>query len=181
MVVIKEQDEKMIKMCAWCDSGLETSFAEDHQGDIITHGICVPCQEKILGPDKVEWLEFLDRLSVPVVVIDAAGMVETANSGARKILQKELPSIVGLEGGVVFDCIYSVLPEGCGKTVHCSGCTIRNTVMDTFQSGTSHVAVEAPLVSGTPDNEQEVSFLISTEKVKGVVLLRIDSVGAVQG
>jgi hypothetical protein len=73
--------------------------------------------------------------------------------------------------------MYSALPEGCGKTVHCSGCAIRNTVMDTFQSGKSHLAVEAPLVYGTPDNRHEISFLISTEKVKDVVLLRIDTVG----
>lgn len=166
----------MKKICAWCDSELDAIHEKDQPEDAVTHGICVPCQEKILGPNKVEWLEFLDSLDVPVVVLDATGIVETANIAAREILQKELPAIAGLDGGVVFDCIYSALPEGCGKTVHCSGCTIRNTVMDTFQSGKSHLAVEAPLVYGTLENKHEVSFLISTEKVKDVVLLRIDIV-----
>lgn len=167
----------MKKICAWCNRKLDAISEEDQPEDIITHGICSSCQEKILGPNKVEWLDFLDSLDVPVVVLDATGMVETANVAARELLQKDLPAIAGLEGGVVFDCMYSALPEGCGKTVHCSGCTIRNTVMDTFQSGKSHLAVEAPLTYGTSGASREISFLISTEKVKDVVLLRIDTVG----
>lgn len=167
----------MKKICAWCNSDLDAIPGKDQPEDVITHGICAPCQEKILGPNKVQWLEFLDGLDVPVVVLDATGMVETANMAARAILHKELPAIAGLAGGVVFDCMYSALPEGCGKTVHCSGCTIRNTVMETFRSGKSQLAVEAPLVYGTPDNNHETSFLISTEKVKDVVLLRIGTVG----
>ena len=167
----------MKKICAWCNSELDAVHEKNQPKDIITHGICAFCQEKILGPNKVEWLEFLDSLDVPVVVLDATGAVETANMAAREILQKELPAIVGLAGGVVFDCMYSVLPEGCGKTVHCSGCTIRNTVMDTFQSGKSHLEVQAPLMYGTSGTNREISFLISTEKVKDVVLLRIDTVG----
>ena len=95
-------------------------------------------------------------------------------------LQKELPHIEGFKGGDVFECAYAKLPEGCGETNHCDGCSIRKTVMDTFQTGKSHLKTPAYLFHGIPDNNDEIRFLISTEKVKDVVLLRIDEVGCNQ-
>lgn len=75
----------------------------------------------------------------------------------------------------MFECVYSKLPEGCGKTIHCDGCTIRNTVMHTMQSSKSHLKIPARLLLGTTESVHEVQLLISTEKVKDVVLMRIDS------
>lgn len=95
---------------------------------------------------------------------------------ARDILQKDLPEIEGLPGGVVFECVFAKLPDGCGKTIHCDGCTIRNTVMNTFMTGESHLKVPAGLSWGSTENQIELQFFISTEKVKEVVFLRIDNV-----
>jgi transcriptional regulator with PAS, ATPase and Fis domain len=167
----------MKSVCAWCQKVLGTRPSEIHPDDIITHGICVECHEKLLGPQKIDWAEFLDSLEIPIVVIDATGKATGANRQARKLLHKELPEIVGFQGGDVFECAYAKLPQGCGNTIHCSGCTIRNTVMDTFESGKSHLEVPAPLIQGTPDKNQELQFLVSTEKVGDVVLLRIDEAG----
>jgi len=165
----------MKRICAWCKIEMESTSLEDHPGNSITHGICTKCKDKILGPQKVELMPFLDSLNMPIVVVNNRGNAETANKAARKILQKELPEIVGFTGGDIFECAYSKSPEGCGKTTHCSGCTIRNTVMDTFQSGNSHMEIKAPLNQGTPEKNEEVIYLISTEKVSDVVLLRIDT------
>lgn len=167
----------MKRICAWCKIEMESTCFESNSDDIITHGICAKCKDNIFGPQKFELMTFLDNLNVPIVLVDAVVNAETANKTARKILQKELPEIVGSAGGVIFECAYSTLPEGCGKTIHCSGCTIRNTVMDTFQSGNSHLEISAPLAQGTPDENQDFTYLISTEKVSNVVLLRIDKVG----
>ncbi|NTV48475.1 MAG: hypothetical protein HGB32_09970 [Geobacteraceae bacterium] len=154
---------------------MESTHLEGQSGNSITHGICARCKDKILGPEKIELMTFLDSLNMPIVLVDAMGMAETANKAARKILKKELPEIVGFAGGVIFECAYSILPEGCGKTIHCSGCTIRNTVMDTFQSGNSHLEIKALLNQGTSDKNEEVFYLISTEKAGDVVLLKIDT------
>lgn len=103
--------------------------------------------------------------------------MECANSQALGILQKEMPEIVGRKGGDVFECAFAKFPQGCGNTVHCDACTIRNTVMDTMLSGNSHLRTPAYLIRGLPEDNQEIKFLISTEKVADVVLLRIDKVG----
>lgn len=127
------------------------------------------------GPHKVRLMDFIDGLNAAVVVVDATGSVSSANKQARELLRKDLPEIEGFKGGDVFECAYANLPEGCGNTVHCDGCTIRNTVMDTFQTGKSHLKIPAYLIHGIPGNSQEIQYVISTEKVKDVVLVSIDN------
>jgi hypothetical protein len=74
------------------------------------------------------------------------------------------------------ECAYSKLPEGCGNTTHCVACTIRNNVMATFETGKSLERVPAFLNRLDRDSVYKTRFLISTEKVAEVVLLRIDEV-----
>ena len=112
-----------------------------------------------------------------MLVVDETGSVVTVNKQALVLIQKSLSDIEDFKGGDVFECAYSKLPGGCGETIHCDGCTIRNTVMDTFQSGRSHLKTPAYLYTGSPDDYTKVDFLISTERVKEFVLLRIDKVG----
>ena len=131
----------------------------------------------LLWPQRPELTHYLDTFEEPVIVVGASGNVNYANRPARTLLQKELPEIVGFQGGIVFECAFAKLPEGCGNTVHCDGCTIRKTVMDTYQSGESHLKVTAGLTRGSAESHLEIQCLISTEKVKDVVLLRIDKAG----
>jgi hypothetical protein len=129
-----------------------------------------------MWPNRPALLDFLDTLAAPVVVIDSTAHVCNANSSARVLLHKELPEIAGLPGGNVFECAFASLPEGCGNTLHCDGCTIRRTVMDTMQTGRNHLKVPAGLFLGTLENRHEIQLHISTEKADDVVMLRIDKV-----
>ena len=166
----------MKRVCAWCEKVLGVFDSRAVSANIISHGICDQCKDMLLGPQRVLFMAFLDGLNVPVVVVSSEGHIETANKYARELLQKELPDIVGFKGGDVFDCAYSVLPGGCGKSIHCDGCTIRNAVMGTFLTGESRLETEASLIHGTPDNNHEIKFEISTEKFRDVILLRISSI-----
>jgi hypothetical protein len=168
----------MKRVCAWCKIDLGAVKSEVFSEAAITHGICEKCAAKFLHPLRATLIEFLDSLAVPIVVVDSTVCVSSANKQAKTLLQKELPDIVGFLGGDVFECAYSKLPGGCGKTVHCVACTIRNTVTDTFQLGKSHLHVPAYLNQGTLDvNCNKIQLVISTEKVMDVVLLRIDKIG----
>jgi len=167
---------KMKRVCAWCKKDMGTVSSEDSSESIITHGICKACANKILAQQGVDLRTFLDNLAVPVIVVDATGTVSNANKQARALLYKNMPDIKGYRSGDVFECAYAKLPEGCGKTIHCDGCTIRMTVMDTFQSGKSHLKTPACLCRGTPDKCDSIDIFISTEKVNNVVLLRIDRI-----
>lgn len=167
----------MKTICSRCGGEINRSdYPENCLDDVIIRGICDKCADYVLWPHRPALMDFLDNLNAPVLVINSLGIVNSANKYARELLKKELPDIEGFQGGNVFECAFAKLPEGCGNTLHCDGCTIRNTVMDTFKSGKSYLKTPAGLCRGTPDKYQEIQFIISTEKVKDVVLLRIDKV-----
>lgn len=165
----------MKTVCSWCNKVIRAGSLKPCSDNIISHGICNECLLKILWPNNHALLDFFEDLEAPVVVINSLGNLSSANKSARELLQKELPDIEGFQCGNVFECVYSKLPEGCGKTIHCDSCTIRNTVMNTMQSSKSHLKIPAILHLGTIESVHEVQLLISTEKVEDVVLMRIDS------
>jgi hypothetical protein len=168
----------MKRVCAWCKKELGSVDSQEHSEDAITHGICRNCRGNIFFQMGVELGIFLDSLEPPIVVVDQEGTVVTGNDKIRKLLKKELPEIEGYRGGDVFECAYARLPEGCGNTVHCSGCTIRRTVMETHETGKSLLRVPATLKRYAPRDQIDIKLLISTEKVGDVVLLRIDEMKA---
>jgi hypothetical protein len=166
----------MKRVCAWCGKTLGTAFSDVHSDALITHGICDECAFHLRAQVGMPLRDFLDGLGVPVLLLDSDGNVKTANKTVRQFLKKDLILIEGYKGGDVFECRHATLPGGCGKTVHCSGCAIRRTVMDTFSSAKSHEKVRAYLNRETRGGSQALRLLISTEKVQDVVLLRIDEI-----
>jgi PAS domain-containing protein len=166
----------MRRVCAWCDKTLGTVSSDVHSDAVITHGICDKCAFHLRAQVGMPLRDFLDGLGVPVLLVDSDGNIKTANKAVRQILKKDLPLIEGYKGGDVFECSHARLPGGCGKTVHCSGCTIRRTVMETLHSGKSHEKAPASLNRKSRDGSQPLRLLISTEKVRDVVLLRIDEI-----
>jgi hypothetical protein len=168
----------MKRICAWCKKELHGVDSPADAGNVITHGICKSCRDNILFQLGVELESFLNSLDVPIVLVNQAGTIVNANSQAKTRLGRELPEIKGYRGGEVFECAYARLPEGCGNTLHCSGCTIRKTVMQTYATGKSFLKVPATLNKNTPEEPERVNLLISTEKLADLVLLRIDRMEA---
>jgi hypothetical protein len=161
----------MIQICAWC--GRELSHSDTSREEDISYGICLPCANKVIINVPNELNDFLDQISVPVVLMSYEGIVKTANKQACAMLGKDLSQIEENLGGDVFECAYGLLPGGCGNTYHCSGCVIRRSVMDTFATGHAARRVPATLKQGTPDCPQEIKYLISTEKFRDYVILKI--------
>ena len=171
----------MKRVCAWCDKEMgsvksESSLPSDN---VITHGICDDCKSNIRFQTGANLQSFLDSLKVPILVVDSEGVVKTANMKAQSVLGKDDVGIDGYRSGDVFECANARLPGGCGHTMHCSGCTIRRTVMETHSTGKAFFKVPAYLNKRTPEalEPETICFLISTKKVGDMVLLRIDEVG----
>ena len=166
----------MKKMCAWCGTEIGPVGASKPD-DAVTHGICDNCLDNFIFQEGVDLREFLDTLAAPILMVDSERVVRIANKTASALLGKQPDEIEGYRGGEVFECEYARLPEGCGQTVHCAGCAIRRTVMETLATGKSFSRVPATLRRHTPEEPQDVRFLISTEKVADTVLLRVDEIG----
>lgn len=73
--------------------------------------------------------------------------------------------------GEVVECENSRLPGGCGKTVHCSGCVLRRTVTDTYNTGRQSSMVPAKLTTERGD----VSYMVSAMKVGDCVVVKLDT------
>ncbi len=167
----------MRRVCAWCNKDLGVVASHHDETYPITHGVCHECKMALTFQSGETLHNYLDGLNAPVVLVDFEGRIKTANLSARSALGKDLSAIEDVDGGTVFECAYARLPEGCGNTVHCSGCTIRRSVMATLATGKSLLNVPATLNVKDPVNPEKVSLHISTEKAGKLVLLRIDDMG----
>jgi len=164
-------------VCAWCAKEIGNKAAGNGDPDYeITHGICPACKDYFFGEQTNTMEEFLNRLDAPVLMVNPHGEVLSANDQALRLVGKDLGSVRGFRGGDVMECVYAKLPEGCGNTRHCVACTIRSNIMITFETGRSLRRVPAFLNRSDRHSVCQTRFLISTEKVGGTVLLRIDEI-----
>jgi hypothetical protein len=162
----------MRRVCAWCKKDMGTK--EDSSGnDIITHGICPEC-EKLVEFETVKTRSILDGFDKPILLLNGEARCVMANKAVSKAVGKKVDSIEGYFCGDVICCVNASEPGGCGETEHCSGCTIRNTVEDTFKTGKSHLKVQAYQFIQTKKGVEKKEFFVSTEKQGNKVLLRID-------
>jgi len=162
----------MKSLCAWCGRPLRDVPSASDDG-WITHGICAGCRDQVLAEMGVPLSDFLDALPQPVIVVDGNAVVIATNASAREMAENDGANPKPLLGDV-FECVNAKQPEGCGRTVHCSGCTIRRTVEHTFETGEAQLRVPATLTVGSEEEPEEVGLWITTEKVGGRVLLRVD-------
>ena len=172
---ILDQQDPSTPRCSWCNNEIGqngTTRSNDHR---IAHTLCAACAEHFVFQMGVPLQNFLDSLPAPIFVVNDNVEVQAANTLGLKLLNKESRDVVKKLGGVVFECAYARMPEGCGGTVHCSGCAIRRAVYETAETGESRINIPATLRC---DPSHDVVMLISTEKMGNVVLLRIDKVCA---
>lgn len=161
--------------CAWCGALMEAvaggvGSAEPRE----SHGICEACARTLLEDLGIPVAQFLSELGVPVLVVNDDVRVADANPAAVSFLGGERETILGRLGGEVFECRNAHLPGGCGRTVHCSGCVLRQTVESTWETGRPHERVPATLEVTREGSASQIAFLVTTAKVGDRVLVRID-------
>jgi len=167
----------MKRVCAWCDQEMGTVENSTHPDSEKSHGICGACYDNLEFQKGVPLLQYLDSLSVPVLVVDGYAVVKAVNRKACEVLGKEPREMVQHLSGNVFECAHARLPEGCGRTIHCSGCAIRRSVTKTFETGKPERMVPATLNRGRRGQVMQIALAITTVKTGAVVLLRLDAMG----
>ncbi len=168
----------MNRQCVWCNNEIGPVESGRRAGRRIAHTLCARCTEHFVFQMGVPLQTFLDSLPAPIFVVDSGGVVQAANRMGYTLLRKGPRQVEKQPGGVVFECAYAQLPEGCGRTIHCSGCAIRRSVYHTCETGESLIEVPATLRSGDLGAPLEIAMRISTEKMGDVVLLRVDQAGS---
>lgn len=167
----------MKKVCAWCKKLIGEVGSETDSEQLISHGMCPDCAFHLTAQQGMPLREFLEGLGAPILAVDADGRVLAANTQVQALVGTDLSVIEGRLCGDVFECENSLLPEGCGRTIHCLGCAIRKAVTETYTTGRSARKVPAHISRTSSGAPVEVHYLVSTEKMGQIVLLRIDPVG----
>jgi hypothetical protein len=162
------------QVCYVCGIELGQPLELNVPGEHISHGVCRKCLDICMAGAGKGMQEFLDSLQAPVIVVDDNVRVLTANAIAQKLVSKSMKAIGGRLAGEVFECTHAHQPGGCGHTIHCQSCMIRISVTKTFQTGDPCIRVPACQDLDTFEGPRKVRYLITTEKVSGAVLLRID-------
>jgi PAS domain-containing protein len=166
-------------ICAWCATELSTSTGNDASASCeVSHGICDACIDRFFRFDDASVETFLNHLQAPVLLVTANLEVVSANDRALELIGKDRVQIRGHLGGDAIECAHAKLPGGCGRTMHCKACVVRNSVTETHATGRALKDVPAHMDIDRAQTTQKVRFLISTEKVEEVVLLRIEEAPA---
>jgi hypothetical protein len=139
--------------------------------------MCPACSAALISQnDGVPLQRHINSIPIPIVLVDRNNSIVATNAKADEMLGRKREATVDLPFGTVFDCIHSRLPEGCGRTIHCSGCVIRKCVTATFDTGTPQVSVPATLNVESPDQLSQAVLTVTTVKGDGVVVMRIEQV-----
>jgi len=165
----------MRRICSWCGKQLETASAVESEDQLISHGVCDDCKFHIIAQNGMRLREYLNSFDAPVFIVDKDNRVKTSNTSAASTFKKDPPEMDEVLCGIVFECDHSHLPEGCGKTVHCSACTVRICILQTIETGRIFSRIPAYL-DCSKKGTNKIHFLISTEKLGDSVLLRVEDV-----
>jgi len=159
----------MKAICSYCRSDLgEREPLDDPR---VTHGMCDACAEHFHRQwGGLDLGEYLDTLSVPVLVMEGAGRILGANEHLARLLGKPRSEILGRLPGEVAECAYSRLDGGCGRTRHCAACTVRRAITVTYETGESQLRIRAEV----QQDGRTLPLTISTFKVDDLVQLVID-------
>ena len=151
-------------VCSYCrkDMGKKAPLRDGG----VTHAMCPEC-DAYFGSQWAgrSFAEFVARFDFPVVLLEAEGRVVAMNEAAGGFLGRPARETVGLLGGEAMECAYARLPEGCGRTVHCAACAIRNSVQETHRTGRTLTRVPATL-----RRRDQVHQLLVSTRLEGKVV-----------
>lgn len=160
-------------VCSYChkDLGAKPPLRDAS----LTHGMCPACGEYFRAQwGGLSYGEYLERFDFPVVLVEDEGRVVAINRPAGEVLGRRPQDVVGLLGGEAMECVHARLPGGCGRTVHCSTCAIRNAVTRTHATGRPEARVPATLRRAGGALE----LLVSTALVGPLVRVTIEPASA---
>ena len=121
-------------ICSYCRKAMQESQTSGHSK--ILHDMCDRCIEYFMPQwEGLSLGEYLDRFEVPVLILNEDARILAANQQMADLIGRPERRLKGLLGGEAMECIYARLEEGCGQTVHCTTCTVRNCVMHTLRTG----------------------------------------------
>ncbi len=155
-------------ICSYCNRYIKEK--KPFEVKRTTHGICPDCYVQLLKQnDGLSYDEYLETFVVPVMVVDSQRRITAANQAALGMMEKPFDRVAGMLGGEALECPHSKLPEGCGRTIHCETCLIRNLILKTIEKRTSHHNELVTMETKSGRRDFLVSTIISDDDLVQIV------------
>lgn len=156
-------------ICSYCKSDLgEKPPLDDPQ---VTHAMCADCYAWFTRVwNGITIGESLDDIDIPIALVQDDARLIAANRAMETLLGKSNRHTAGLLMGEVMECVHAREPGGCGGTVHCASCTIRNAV---YAAKRGQDQIHVPAFLDKDGGRQTLT--ISTRLVGEVVEVRVES------
>ena len=102
-----------------------------------------------------------------MMVVNAERRIQQVNGFATQFAGRDAEEMLGLRGGEALRCMHMLDdPQGCGFGEFCEQCVIRNTVLDTIETGKTFLQKEAPYYFKGEDNQiKEMTLMASTTPI----------------
>jgi len=135
--------------------------------DSVSHTMCPECFDYFKKQwDGMPLEKYLDDFQNPIVIMDSNCRIIAANEMAEKLTGKSRREVVGLLGGEAMECAHALLPEGCGKTVHCETCTFRRAINEVVKSGKSKSRIPVKFTQMDRDVNIRISVVLIGELIR---------------
>lgn len=122
--------------------------------------------EQRLKQSELELSIIYEHAPVVMILVDEDRRVVKYNRAATEFTRRTENEVIGLRGGEAIRCLNSLDdPNGCGYGPSCKVCVVRNTVVDTLETGRSYHNMEAELPIATNEGKKTFSFLVSTTQL----------------
>lgn len=122
--------------------------------------------EEALAESESELTVIFDNSPLMMMLLDEETNILRVNKAVEIATGRTHGDIMGMRGGEAMRCIRHLdVPEGCGFGPICQACSIRNTVVDTLQTGKLHHQVEADLYVTEGDKEEKLVLLVSSAMI----------------
>lgn len=110
--------------------------------------------QEALARERANLQMIFDVVNVGMLLIDQDGVVKRINNTASQWVKKDLQKSYDSQPGNLLGCIHAVTdPAGCGHTLHCAACPIRNTFESVLRSGQSVHDIDAEVALMIDGNE----------------------------
>ncbi|MCP4580495.1 MAG: PAS domain S-box protein [candidate division Zixibacteria bacterium] len=119
--------------------------------------------ELALRESESELRAIYDNAPLIMLLVDRERRIVKLNGRAVSMARRPAEEVVGLFGGEALRCVNAIDdPKGCGYGPACETCTVRSTVLKTFQSGRAFHKLEAEFPYDHPDGRIDMHVLVST-------------------
>jgi len=136
--------------------------------------MCRECSSAFLQQRDIGLNELLDRFHFPVLAVDGDAVVLGANHEATVTLGKPVEALVQQRGGVAIECKNAATLKGCGRSLQCTGCLLRNTITATFMDGQPRYSVFSDHSVGSAATAHDVRIRFSTIKLESMVVVTVE-------